>query len=214
MENPSAKADQYTSAGSTPSVGQASDFDLIKASKLGDEEAFNVLVMKYGTRVHNHCRRIVDDETECADLTQEVFLKVFRNLANYEHAYSFYTWIYRITVNTCIDYMRKRRRRISEVSLTHTDYSDRWDSESEHEIADETYCPEERMMNLELGAEITRAMEKLPARLRAYIILKDVEGLTYSEIATVFDCSPGTVKSSLFNARQKLKSLLGYKIYN
>lgn len=214
MENPTAKADLYTSASSGPSAEPASDFDLIKASKLGDDQSFNVLVMKYGDRVHNHCRRIVDDEAECADLTQEVFLKVFRNLANYEHAYSFYTWIYRITVNTCIDYMRKKRRRISEVSLTHSDHSERWDRESEQEIADETYCPEERMMNLELGAEITRAMEKLPVRLRSYIILKDVEGLTYSEIATVFDCSAGTVKSSLFNARQKLKSLLGHRMYN
>lgn len=214
MESRTVKNDSYTSDDSAPTAEHASDFDLIKASKLGDEQSFNVLLMKYGARVHNHCRRIVDDEAECADLTQEVFLKVFRNLANYEHAYSFYTWLYRITVNTCIDHMRKKRRRISEVSLTHSDYSERWDSESEQEISDESFCPEERMMNLELGAEISKAMEKLPARLRSYIILKDVEGFTYSEIATVFNCSPGTVKSSLFNARQKLKLLLGNSMYN
>ena len=214
MEDSTARIDTYTSASSEASAEPVSDFELIKASKLGDQQSFDVLLMKYGGRVHNHCRRMVDDEAECADLTQEVFLKVYRNLANYEHAYSFYTWLYRITVNTCIDHMRKKRRRISEVSLTHSDYSERWDSGSEQEISDETYCPEDRMQNLELGAEITRAMEKLPARLRSYIILKDVEGFTYSEIATVFDCSPGTVKSSLFNARQKLKTLLSRSMYN
>lgn len=214
MQNPASKDGSYTSTSSVPSAEHASDYELIKASKLGDEQSFNVLMMKYGGRVHAHCRRIVGDETECTDLTQEVFLKVYRNLANYEHAYSFYTWLYRITVNTCIDHMRKKRRRISEVSLTHADYNERWDSESEQEIADTTYCPEERMINLELGAEITKAMEVLPARLRSYIILKDVEGFTYGEIATVFDCSPGTVKSSLFNARQKLKTLLSNSMYN
>lgn len=214
MPNPIANNNTQNPAETGTGAEQASDYDLITASKLGDEQSFNVLLMKYGARVHNHCRRMVDDEADCADLTQEVFLKVFRNLATYEHAYSFYTWLYRITVNTCIDHMRKKRRRISEVSLTHADFSERWDSESEQEIADDSFCPEERMMNLELGAEITKAMEKLPPRLRSYIILKDVEGFTYSEIATVFDCSPGTVKSSLFNARQKLKILICNSLYN
>lgn len=214
MQNAPARTDMYAGGRSMASVEQANDYELIRASKLGDHESFNILLMKYGTRVYNHCRRIVGDEAECADLTQEVFLKVFRNLENYEHAYSFYTWLYRITVNTCIDQMRRKRRRISEVSLTHGDRSERWDNEMEQEIPDESFCPEERMMNLELGAEITKAMEKLPPRLRSYIILKDVEGFTYSEIASIFDCSPGTVKSSLFNARHKLKDLLGAYMNN
>ena len=214
MQNPPARNDMYAGGRSMAAVEQADDYDLIRASKLGDQESFNILLMKYGTRVYNHCRRIVDDEAECADLTQEVFLKVFKKLADYEHAYSFYTWLYRITVNTCIDQMRKKRRRIPEVSLTHGDHSERWDSDMEQQIPDDSFCPEERMMNLELGTEITKAMEKLPPRLRSYIILKDVEGFTYTEIASVFDCSPGTVKSSLFNARHKLKNLLGAYMNN
>lgn len=190
------------------SVDQTSDSELITAYKLGNQDSFNVLLMKYGSRVYNHCRRIVDDEVECADLTQEVFLKVFKKLDTYEHTYAFYTWLYRITVNCCIDYMRKRKRRVSEVSLTHSDHGEYSDVDLEHEIPDDTFCPEERLMAMELNGILADALAKLPPRLRSYIVLKDIEGFTYSEIANVFNCSTGTVKSALFNAREKLKQTL------
>ncbi len=208
MQRGFAKSDYYPLNGAVVSADQANDSDLINSYKLGNHDSFNVLLMKYGSRVYHHCRRIVDDEAECADLTQEVFLKVFRKLDSYEHTYSFYTWLYRVTVNCCIDHMRKRRRRISEVTLTQTDFGEFSDGELEHEIPDETFCPQERLLTKELSEVLAGAMAKLPARLRSYIILKDIEGFTYNEIAEVYDCSTGTIKSALFNARQKLKQYM------
>lgn len=208
MQNPTDSNEMLASGRSMNLAEQASESDLIRALKLGDQDSFSVLQMKYGNRVYNHCRRFLNDDAECADLTQEVFLKVFINMANYDHIYSFYAWLYRITANTCIDHIRKKSRRIIEVSLTNGQHGKLWDNETELEISDDTFCPEQRLMNLELGIEITKAMDKLPLRQRSFLILKNVEGFTYSEIAIIFDIPLSTVKSTLLRARDKLKDLL------
>lgn len=208
MHNPTADNDRSASGRSMKLAERASEYDLIRAVKLGDQESFNVLQVKYRNRVYSHCRRFVNDEVECADLTQEVFLKAFKNMESYIHAYSFYTWLYRITANTCIDQIRKESRRTSAVSLTREHNDKPWAGETEQEISDDTFCPDERLMSLELGAEITKAMDIITPRQRSFLILKNVEGFTYNEIASKFDCSPGVVKSSLFQARNTLKDLL------
>jgi RNA polymerase sigma factor (sigma-70 family) len=95
-----------------------SEKEAIAACKEGDHSAFQELVRKYESRIFNHCLRMVDDEQESADLTQEVLVKVYRNIRNYEQTYSFYTWVYRITVNCCIDFLRKKKRKYAGVSLS------------------------------------------------------------------------------------------------
>ncbi|NIP72447.1 MAG: sigma-70 family RNA polymerase sigma factor [Gammaproteobacteria bacterium] len=181
---------------------------LIAAFKEGDHTAFQELVLKYEQRVYNHCLRMVNDEVESYDLTQEVFLKVFRKIKNYEHTYAFYTWLYRITVNCCIDYLRRKKRHMQSVSLSAGGGSDAGDQGREQEIPDTTFVPEDAAMNQELDAVLHAAIGQLSEKLRSIIILKEIEGFSYEEIADVLGCSRGTVKSRLFRARERLKELL------
>jgi RNA polymerase sigma-70 factor (ECF subfamily) len=184
------------------------DKQLIAAYQQGDRSTFQYLVMKYETRVFNHCMRIVGDKEESADLTQEVFLKVFRNIEKYEHTYAFYTWLYRITVNCCIDYLREKKRRIAKFPLTPIYSNDGAAETKEVEIPDERFGPENRAINLELNRTLNEALGSLPENLRSIIVLKEVEGLSYAEIADIVKCSLGTVKSRMHRARVQLKEYL------
>ncbi|HKI96896.1 MAG TPA: sigma-70 family RNA polymerase sigma factor [bacterium] len=184
------------------------DDELIAAFKDGDHTAFQELVLKYEQRVYNHCLRMVNDDVESYDLTQEVFLKVFRKIKNYEHTYSFYTWLYRITVNCCIDYLRRKRRHIQGVSLSAGTTDDPGENGREQDIPDTTFVPDTALLNRELDDVLRNAIGQLSEKLRSIIILKEVEGFSYEEIADVLGCSRGTVKSRLFRARERLKELL------
>lgn len=187
---------------------RAEDHELIAAAKAGDERAFGKLMRKYEERVQNHCVRIVGDEQEAEDLKQEVFVKVYRSLPNYEHTYAFYTWMYRITQNCCIDRIRKLKRQAQEVSLTPGGDDEGGESLREHSIPDETYMPEKEALNNELKSAIDGALAKLSPKLREIIVLKEQDGLSYEEIGEMLHCSRGTVKSRLFRAREKLQDLL------
>lgn len=185
------------------------DKELIAAYKLGDRSIFQYLVLKYESRVFNHCMRIVENREESADLTQEVFLKVFRNIDKYEHTYAFYTWLYRITVNCCIDFLREKKRRIAKYSLTPIHADDGAGDMREAEIPDERFIPEQRVLNMELHETLNKALASLPENLRSIIVLKEIEGLSYAEIAELVKCSLGTVKSRMHRARMQLKEYLG-----
>ena len=137
-----------------------------------------------------------------------MFLKVFRKIKNYEHTYSFYTWLYRITVNCCIDYLRRKRRHIQGVSLSAGTTDDPGENGREQDIPDTTFVPDTALLNRELDDVLRNAIGQLSEKLRSIIILKEVEGFSYEEIADVLGCSRGTVKSRLFRARERLKELL------
>ena len=200
--------ERYSAMSYLRSQAQKSDQELIADFKTGEQEAFKDLVLKYEGRVYHHCLRMVNDEEESADLTQEVFLKVFRNIKNYEHTYSFYTWLYRITVNCCIDYMRKRKRQIQGISLSQGHYDDSSEMGKDQDIPDEKFSPDHRMVKLELNQILNGAIAQLSEKLRSIIILKEIEGFSYDEIAVILNCSRGTVKSRLFRARERLKQIL------
>ena len=185
------------------------DRELITSMKGGDQSAFPQLVSKYQRQVYNHCQRMVNDEEESYDLTQEVFLRVFRNIKNYQHNYSFYTWLYRITVNCCIDYLRKRKRQPANVSLSQGYRNDRNEPGPDQDYPDEKFVPDKMALNRELNQILNDAIGKLSEKLRVIIILKEIEGFSYDEIAEILVCSRGTVKSRLFRARERLKELLG-----
>lgn len=209
-KTPMSKADPATQKPEpvAPPPEVKSDHELISSHKAGDRIAFQHLVRKYENRVYNHCLRMVNDEEESADLTQEVFLKVYRNINNYEHTYSFYTWLYRITVNCCIDYMRKKRRQLTSYSLSQNLSDEPGSAGREQDIPDEKFGPEIRMQNVELSDVLTQAIGQLSEKLRSIIILKEIEGFSYEEIAEILNCSRGTVKSRLFRARERLKEIL------
>ena len=189
-------------------VQPLNDREIITAIREGDTSAFKFLVRKYETRVFHHCLRMVGDREESTDLTQEVFLKVFRNIHKYEHGYAFYTWLYRITVNCCIDYFRNAKRKIKKISLSQLDNWDQSDNAREQDIPDERYGPEVNLMNSELRGVLNSAVSKLSENLRSTIILKEIEGFSYAEIAEISECSIGTVKSRMHRAREELKDYL------
>ncbi|MDH5751282.1 MAG: sigma-70 family RNA polymerase sigma factor [Deltaproteobacteria bacterium] len=184
------------------------DAQLIAAFKKGDQNAFQELVLKYESRVYNHCLRMINDEVESFDLTQEVFLKVFRKIKNYEHTYSFYTWLYRITVNSCIDYMRRRKRGLQSVSLSSNLGDNLNEAGREQDVPDTTYVPTTEFEKGELSDVLNKAIAELSDKLKVIIVLKEMEGFSYEEIAEILGVSRGTVKSRLFRARERLKELL------
>jgi RNA polymerase sigma-70 factor (ECF subfamily) len=186
---------------------ELSDRELVVAIKDGDRSAFDQLVLRYESRVYNHCMRMVNDAEESYDLAQEVFLKVYRNINNYQHNYTFYTWLYRITVNCCIDHIRSRQRKGQNTSLSQS-FDDDGDSGREQEIPDTTFVPEFSAASGETSRIVQEAIASMSEKLRSIIVLKEVEGYSYEEIAEILKCSRGTVKSRLFRARERLKELL------
>ena len=189
-------------------VQPATDREIITAIQQGDSSAFRYLVEKYESRVFHHCVRMVGNREDSADLTQEVFLKVFRNIHKYEHAYTFYTWLYKITSNCCIDYLRSSKRKIKKVQLSEMDNWDQGESGKDYDRPDETYGPEHTMLNAELREMLNEAVASLSESLRTTILLKEIEGYSYAEIAEISACSIGTVKSRMHRAREELQGSL------
>ena len=185
---------------------QKSDVELIEESKGGCETAFGALVRRYEFRVNRHCFRMIGDVEESADLAQEVFLKVFRKLEQYEPRHSFYTWLFRITTNRCIDHLRKRKssRKRGEMGPLATQKDG-----MEFEIPDNTFNPEKKEMASQLGASLQRAIAKLPEALGAALVQREVEGRSYSEIANAMGCTKEAVKSRIFRAKGVLRRQLG-----
>lgn len=209
----SAEKNTGTNAGTSAEINNLlpsyrKDNELINAFKDGNTDAFQELVLKYEKRVYNHCMRMVNDEMESYDLTQEVFLKVFRKIKNYEHTYSFYTWLYRITVNCCIDYLRRKKRQVQSVSISANTGDDSGQNGKDQDIPDDSFIPDTVLANKELNEVLKTAINQLSERLRSIILLKEVEGFSYEEIAEILGCSRGTVKSRLFRARERLKEIL------
>ena len=184
------------------------DQELIHSLKNGDQSSFAKLVKKYERQVYNHCLRMVNDEEESYDLAQEVFLRVYRNIRKYQHNYSFYTWLYRITVNCCIDFLRKKKRRPANISLSQGYPDDYGEPSKNQDYPDEKYVPDKTALNRELNQILNAAISQLSEKLRVIIILKEIEGFSYDEIAEILSCSRGTVKSRLFRARDRLKDIL------
>lgn len=185
------------------------DACLIIAFKEGNSDAFQALVRRYEDRVFNLCLRMVNDEVESADLTQEVFLKVYRSIGNYQHNHAFYTWVYRIAVNACIDCLRKRKRHAHTISLCIAGREDQGDGGRELDIPDASGIPDALLEQAQLRDKMMEAIGQLSEKLRTIILLKEVEGFTYEEISDVLECSRGTVKSRLFRARERLREILG-----
>jgi len=188
-------------------LSQAEIERFVERAKRGDQQAFGRLVDEYKDKIYSYVSRMLGDPYEAEDVTQEAFVRAYRSLPRFRGASSFHTWLYRIASNLAIDVVRRRKRNdVSAFSLDEPLESD--DGEYEREIADDTGGPEDATGTRETQVAVRRAIMDLPAKLRDVMILYELQGETYEDIAEILDVPLGTVKSRLFNARNQLKDRL------
>jgi RNA polymerase sigma-70 factor (ECF subfamily) len=187
------------------SASREADLELLRAVQTGDGTAYRGLVEKYQGRVYAMAYGMVRNREDARDITQEAFVKAYRNLDSFRLESSFYTWLYRIAMNLAIDFVRKRNRR--ETSGFDETIASREDDGSIAEIHHED-GPSRQLERKQLFGRIMDAMEKLPEDQRQVILLRELDGLQYKEIADVMGIPEGTVMSRLFYARKKLQKLL------
>jgi RNA polymerase sigma-70 factor (ECF subfamily) len=183
----------------------STDKELVKRVQKGDKGAFDLLVLKYEQKIVNLVMRYVRDPEQALDITQEAFIKAYRALPRFRGDSAFYTWLYRIAVNTAKNYLAAQRRRPMDVEL------DMQDPEQYglHARLKETDTPEEVTLGQELKETLERAIESLPEDLKTAIILRELDGMSYEEIAQTMDCPVGTVRSRIFRARDAIGKKVG-----
>lgn len=184
------------------------DAKLVEMVQRGDKAAFNVLVLKYQHKVLKLVTRYVRDQAEAEDIAQEAFIKAYRALPSFRGESAFYTWLYRIAANTAKNVLVSSRRRLVDYNL---DLQDPEDYAAQVLLKDGD-TPEGMLLTEEIRQTVTDAMQQLPDDLREAITLRELEGLSYEEIAEVMECPVGTVRSRIFRAREaidkKLRPLL------
>jgi RNA polymerase sigma-70 factor (ECF subfamily) len=185
------------------------DQDLVRRVQQGDKAAFDLLVIKYQHRIVHLVNRYVKDPSEAQDVAQDSFIKAYKALGDFRGDSAFYTWLYRIAINTAKNYLLSRSRRHSDYEV---DMQDAEQIENAPQLKD-IETPEHQLMNDQIIAVIKSAIEKLPEEMRIAITLREFEGMSYEEIAEAMDCPIGTVRSRIFRAREaideKLNPLLG-----
>ena len=177
----------------------------LELARNGDLDAFSVLVERYSARVYGVCFSYLGNRQDAEDSAQETFVKAFKAMGNYQFLSSFYTWIYRIAANTCMDF-RRRSSKHAAVSLDEAMDTD--DSQVFWQIPDQGPLPDELAIQAETRQLIREGITHLPDFLQEIIILRDLEGLSYHELADLLNLSEGTVKSRLSRARYQLMLLL------
>ena len=186
------------------------DQQLVERAQRGDKLAFELLVLKYQRKLGRLLSRFVRDSAEVEDVTQEAFIKAYRALPSFRGDSAFYTWLYRIGINTAKNYLVALGRRAP--TTTGFDNEEAEGFEDAEQLRDSS-TPESELEGKEIAATVNRAMDALPADLRTAITLREIEGLSYEEIATVMNCPVGTVRSRIFRARDaiaaELRPLLG-----
>jgi RNA polymerase sigma-70 factor (ECF subfamily) len=180
------------------------DSDLVKRVQAGDSTAFDLLVRKYQHRVAALIGRYIPDWSECQDVAQEAFMRAYRAIGNFRGDAQFYTWLHRIAVNTAKNHLVAHNRRPPTDDI---DVSDAEQFESGLRLRDND-TPERELMRQQMEQTVMRAVEALPEELRTAITLREVEGLSYEEIAERMDCPIGTVRSRIFRAREAIDAEL------
>ena len=176
------------------------DQELVRRVQRGDGAAFDVLVRRYQHRIVALIGRYVSDWSECQDVAQETFIRAYRALPNFRGDSQFYTWLHRIAVNTAKNYLVAQNRRPPTDDVDAAD-AEQYDAGSRLR---ETATPEHELLRQEIELTVMRAVEALPEELRMAISLREVEGLSYEEIAARMDCPIGTVRSRIFRAREAI----------
>ena len=184
---------------------ESTDKELVKRVQKGDKGAFDLLVLKYEHKIVNLVMRYVRDPELALDISQEAFIKAYRALPRFRGDSAFYTWLYRIAVNTAKNYLAAQRRRPADIEL------DLQEPEQYglHAKLKETDTPEGIALGLELQETLERAIQALPDDLRTAIILRELDGMSYEEIAQTMECPVGTVRSRIFRARDAIGKKVG-----
>ncbi len=192
---------------------RAIDQELVERVQAGDRKAFDLLVIKYQRKVQRLVSRYIRDSGEVDDVTQETFIKAYRALANFRGESAFYTWIYRIAINCAKNYLASPGRRIVPVSELESDDEDDAESFERASGLQDVATPDAEYASKQIAETVNRAMAALPEDLRTAVTLREIEGLSYEEIAEAMDCPIGTVRSRIFRAREaiaaELRPLLG-----
>ncbi|HEY3488369.1 MAG TPA: RNA polymerase sigma factor RpoE [Gammaproteobacteria bacterium] len=176
------------------------DLVLVRRVQGGDKAAFDLLVKKYQSRIAKLIGRFIHDAAEVEDVTQEAFIKAYRGLANFRGESAFYTWMYRIAINTAKNYLVSTGRKTPDISI------DAQEAEQYEGVSylKEYATPESLAVADEVKQTVFESIEKLPMELKTAITLRELEGLSYEEIAQVMDCPIGTVRSRIFRAREAI----------
>ena len=180
---------------------KVSDSQLVARVHKGDKQAFDLLVLKHQYKVHAIISRYIKDFDEVNDVVQEAFIKAYRALENFRGESAFYTWLYRIAVNTAKNYLVSRNRRPPsfDVDATNSQYSEENIQLQDHD------SPENILYKNELESVINDAVSELPEDLRTALMLREFEDLSYEQISDIMDCPVGTVRSRIFRAREALE---------
>jgi RNA polymerase sigma-70 factor (ECF subfamily) len=182
---------------------------LVQRAQNGDRRAFDLLVLRYQHRLAKLIARYVRDHSEVLDVSQEAFVKAYRALPNFRGDSAFYTWLYRIAINTAKNHLVSRGRRTLE-SAVELDDAEQY---SDHEELRDNATPERLLLRDEIQRTVIEAIDDLPEDLRMAITLRELEGMSYEDISMTMDCPIGTVRSRIFRAREaidkRLQPLLG-----
>jgi len=179
---------------------RAVDLELVRRVQRGERAAFDLLVHKYQHRITHLIARYVRDATEVEDVAQEAFIKAYRGLAHFRGESAFYTWLYRIAINTAKNHLVSAGRRVPDQGVDASD-AEQYDDGA---LLRDHDTPERELVTGEIERTVHRTIEGLPGELREAVTLREIEGLSYEAIASVMDCPIGTVRSRIFRAREAI----------
>ena len=186
------------------------DQRLVERVRRGDKKAFELLVAKYQRKLNRLLSRFIRDPAEVEDVAQEAFIKAYRALPSFRGESAFYTWLYRIAVNTAKNYLVAAGRRAP--TSTQFNSEDAGSFEEGHQLR-HMNTPEAELMSKQIAATVNQSMEELPEELRTAIALREIEGMSYEDIAAAMNCPIGTVRSRIFRAREtiaaRIRPMLG-----
>jgi RNA polymerase sigma-70 factor (ECF subfamily) len=181
------------------------DQQLVERAQRGDKQAFELLVSKYQRKLARLLSRFIRDATEVEDVTQEAFIKAYRALPTFRGDSAFYTWLYRIGINTAKNYLAAMGRRAP--TTTEIDSEEAEGYEDGEQLRD-LNTPENQLMSRQVAETVNQTLESLPEELRSAITLREIEGLSYDDIADIMNCPIGTVRSRIFRAREAIAAKL------
>ena len=181
------------------------DAELVARVQRGDKRAFDLLVLKYQRKIMRLLSRMIRDPAEIEDVTQEAFIKAYRALPQFRGDSAFYTWLYRIAINTARNWQTSSNRRPVTSSIVETNEGETFD---EIDNLTDISTPESMLASRQIAETVNAAMQALPEELRTAILLREIEGMSYEDIAQTMSCPIGTVRSRIFRAREAIASQL------